>query len=238
MKSNQSASPNPFPHYASASSGAGREPVTPSKGKKPTVQFRNFANTTLVFDQESETVSSPRLSPTPQSTVGVELQALRDEITSLHSAIRTLTHQNATLCAQHEETMRLMREIQASVGHLTPRGVAGAALGSNNPRVHAHPPDFKPRSRAFYTIIKGRCPGIYTDLDWARFLVQDLGINGSQWKSYPTYAAALDAFMAGLERDVVEVTGRSPNDDHIYGPRTYFIPYMTVEEYNGHVHGH
>lgn len=204
-----------------------------------------------MFEKKPESISSP--PPTPRhDSVATEIQSLRDEIALLHSLTRSLYSQNVALRNEHEEMMEALRSIQESISQLT---VGTASRSPIEHDVASTQPDFDPRSRTFYTVIKGRCPGIYSNLyviaftflvimflinpppisDWTRFLIDNLTHVESQWKSYPSYAESLQAFMTGLARDAVEVTGRVQGDEHRYGPRTYFIPYPSVEEYNAHL---
>ncbi|KAF9038739.1 hypothetical protein BJ165DRAFT_1531803 [Panaeolus papilionaceus] len=206
---------------ALASGTGSQELASPSKSKKPVVHFRNFENHTLVFDSR-DSIPSPQPS-VRHDTLAMELQALRDEVAALHSLTRALNAQNATLQAQHEETMDMLRSIQALVFELASNGVTPPPDNDDDeePEVASTQPEFNPSSCTFYTVIKGRCPGIYSDLDWARFLISGLPLDESQWKSYTTYAEALDTFLKGLTHGTVEFTGRVRGDKHKYGPRMF-----------------
>ncbi|KAF9030905.1 hypothetical protein BJ165DRAFT_1535566 [Panaeolus papilionaceus] len=223
-------------NYSSGAHASGtgpREPATPSKSKKPVVHFRNFENHTLVFDS-TESILSPQPS-VRCDTLAMELQALQDEVAALHNLTRALSAQNATLHAGHEEMMDLLRSIQESISEMAPNGVTPPPDDDEEAELASTQPEFNPSSRTFYTIIKGRCPGIYSDLDWARFLITDLPHDERQWKSYTTYADALEAFLKGMARGVVEFTGHVRGDEHKYGPRVFYVPYPTVQAHKDHL---
>ncbi|KAF6763332.1 hypothetical protein DFP72DRAFT_1060502 [Ephemerocybe angulata] len=85
----------------------------------------------------------------------------------------------------------------------------------------AQVPPFDASSKVFYVILKGRAPGIYSDLEWVKHLLGDLDTSKKEMVDVDSLASARDIWRTSLSS--IAFTGRVPGDGPTYGPLSFHL---------------
>ncbi|TFK18460.1 hypothetical protein FA15DRAFT_709841 [Coprinopsis marcescibilis] len=147
--------------------------------------------------------------------VTTEVENLRHEVISLDERVDILTNTNALLLDLvndvHQDLLTLMygEEPQDDVPP-PPQPQSIPALV----------PPFNRNATQFYVMIRGRAPGIYSNLRWTRRLVCGLRHDDAHYLRQDTYEDARTYYLEALQDGDVKLTGRTPGDEGMYGPAT------------------
>ncbi|PPQ80537.1 hypothetical protein CVT24_002657 [Panaeolus cyanescens] len=135
-----------------------------------------------------------------------EISLLKGEISSLKDGLVRLREENRDIL----ECQTALADLVASIQQQDSRPQQSNILS---------PPSFNRNAHRFYVIVQGRCPGVYSNLVWAKKLVNGLDPDHRMWRRVDGYQEARAYYEDAERMNEIKVTDRHfPDDASIYGP--------------------
>ncbi|PPR07941.1 hypothetical protein CVT24_001009 [Panaeolus cyanescens] len=157
------------------------------------------------------------------SSLRDEIRLLREETSHLRNDILHLRGENKELLGCQSALTDIISSLKCEMARLEKR-----YKDRHNPSASSMliPPAFDANAERFYVVVKGRCPGVYTNLVWAQKMIEGLDPKVYIWQRVDGYKKA-QAFYEEAERlQAVNVIERDfPNDGGVYGPIVPFVPW-------------
>ncbi|PPR08118.1 hypothetical protein CVT24_010772 [Panaeolus cyanescens] len=233
------------PSKAACSSGAAGIIATPSKGSSvsarpaPSVASSSTVNTSVDIDQMHvefvnlkdivlKLIKSNNKLKDDVSTLQHEVVQLTDECSSLKDEASSLQEALVQSQAENKDILECQTALVDIVSNIRSEldGIKKFIPQLNAESIILSPPAFDFKANRVYVVIQGRCPGVYSNLIWAKKMTDGLDVDNCAWQRVDGYHKAREFYENAERMNYIRFVDRNfPTDGPVYGPNVPFVPW-------------
>ncbi|PPQ82072.1 hypothetical protein CVT24_009738, partial [Panaeolus cyanescens] len=155
-----------------------------------------------------------------------EVSGLKDEASDLQEELSQLQVENKDILDCQTVLADIVSSLQSELAALKEKKTRSNGSNPAPMPKPINPPPFNFQASRFYVVVKGRCPGVYSNLVWAKKLTDGLDKDKCTWCRIDGYQNARACYEDAERTQSIAIVDRDyPNDSGIYGPVVPFIPW-------------